>query len=105
MHVLNANFGELLPVITIGTGNTPITSFTDIGAQFPDCVITNLGQWPVILTTNATAVVPGATPVQNSCLIGPGVVATFRKGFGVKVLNGIAVGGSSSVWINAMNGS
>lgn len=105
MHVLNASFGQLLPAITIGVANTPITAFDDFGAQMPDCVITNLGQFAVIITTNATAVVPTVTPVQQSCLIGPGVVATFRKGYGVRALNGIAIGGQSIVWINAMNGS
>lgn len=103
-ELLNAQLGELLPVINVTTGQS-VATFSDVGANMKDAVITNLGPDGVVVSSNASAAAPSSSPVQNSIYIGPGAVVTVRKGLGVKKLSLTCPDSTAKVWISATNGA
>lgn len=102
-ELLNASFGELLPPISVSTSSIGAT-FTSIGNNMKDVILTNLGPNGCVVTTNSTAVVPSGSAVQNSAYLAAGAIITVRKGLNA-TLNFICPSGSAVIWPQATNGA
>lgn len=102
-ELLNAGFGELLPPVSVSTSSSSVT-FTAIGNNMKDVILSNTGASGCIVSINASAVVPSSVPVQNSVFIAAGAIVTVRKGLNVS-LSFICPTGSTTIWAQATNGA